>query len=291
MKIMITGSSGFIGGRLLKYFEDQNFEVVGFDYKENRDHDIADFYKVRSFLAEHQPEYIYHIAAQSFLKPGEDDPWNDLQINAIGMVNLMEAITQLDFGTNVLYTSTGAVYGLSELPHREDSICKPMGNYGVSKLAAEKYLQKWVMTQGIDAKIVRFSSVYGHRRRAGPVNIFCQQALNGGPITVYGTGSQTRDVVHVDDVVRGLERVAERGNAGEVYNVGCGVEHSVLEIARVVRKKMPRVEIEFKQHEKSAFDLPRSWFDISKVKNLGWEPKINLELGISLTLKDLEEHD
>jgi UDP-glucose 4-epimerase len=205
------------------------------------------------------------------------------------MVNLMETIDRLDFDTTVLYTSTGAVYGLSPLPHREDQVCRPMGNYGVSKLAAEKYLQKWVATQGVDAKVVRFSSVYGHKRRAGPVNIFCQQALKGGPITVYGTGAQTRDVVHVDDVVRGLERVAERGRAGEVYNVGCGVEHSVLEIARQVKKTMPYVEITYKKHAKSMFDLPRSWFDISKVKNLGWEPKIDLPLGIGLTLKDLEE--
>jgi UDP-glucose 4-epimerase len=123
------------------------------------------------------------------------------------------------------------------------------------------------------------------------VNIFCQQALAGGPLTVYGTGSQTRDVVHVDDVVRGLERVAERGRAGEVYNVGCGEEHSVIEVARQVKKAMPHVEITFKKHAKSMFDLPRSWFDISKVNNLGWEPKIDLPLGIGLTLQDLEHDD
>jgi len=288
MKIMVTGGSGFIGSRLIKHFEERkDLEVINFDYKQTREHDIADLYKVEAFLAEHEPEYIYHIAAQSFLKPGEDDPWNDLKVNAIGMVNLLESITKLDFDPTLLYTSTGAVYGLSELPHREDKICRPMGNYGVSKLAAEFYLKKWVVTQGLDAKIVRFSSVYGHKRRAGPVNIFCRQALNGGPITVYGTGSQTRDVIHVNDVCRGLERVAERGKAGEVYNVGCGEEHSILEIARVVRKAKS-AEITYKKHAKSTFDLPRSWFDISKVERLGWKPEIDLPTGVAMTLKELE---
>jgi len=281
----------FIGSRLIKHFQERDLEVVNFDYRENKNHDIAELGKVRAFLAEHEPEYIYHIAAQSFLKPGEDDPWNDLRINAIGMVNLLESIVRLDFDPTLLYTSTGAVYGLSELPHRETSLCRPMGNYGVSKLAAEFYLQKWVAVQGLDAKIVRFSSVYGHKRKAGPVNIFCQQALKGGPITVWGNGSQTRDVIHVDDVCRGIERVAERGKAGEVYNVGCGEEHSVLEIARQVKKAIRGVKITFKKHGKSAFDLPRSWFDISKVKGLNWEPKIDLPLGVGLTLKDLEEVD
>jgi len=289
MKIMVTGGSGFIGSRLIKHFEERdNVEVINFDYRETREHDIADLYKVEAFLAEHEPEYIYHIAAQSFLKPGEDDPWNDLKINAIGMVNLLESITKLDFDPTVLYTSSGAVYGLSGLPHREDMLCRPMGNYGVSKLAAELYLQKWVITHGLDAKIVRFSSVYGHKRKAGPVNIFCQQALRGGPLTVYGTGAQTRDVIHVDDVCDGLERVADRGKAGEVYNVGCGEEHSVLGIARMVNKVKP-TEITYQKYEKSIFDLPRSWFDISKVKGLGWEPKIDLKLGVNLTLRTLKD--
>jgi UDP-glucose 4-epimerase len=287
MKIAVTGGSGFIGERLVKHLVEQDLEVVNFDYRDDKNHDIAELSKVRAFLAEHEPEYIYHIAAQSFLQPGEDDPWNDLKINAIGMVNLLESIVRLDFDPVLLYTSTGAVYGKSELPHREDLVCRPMGNYGISKLAAEKYLQKWVVTQGLDAKIVRFSSVYGHQRRAGPVNIFCRQALKGGPLTVFGRGSQTRDVIHVNDVCRGIVRVAERGKPGEIYNVGCGEEHSVISIARQVKRQVD-VKIAFKKHADSAFDLARSWFDINKVQGLGWMPEIDLASGIGLTLKELE---
>lgn len=291
MNICVTGGAGFVGSHMVSYLKEKGMNPIIFDIMKDPAQDITDYDAVYNALETHEPAYIYHIAGQSFMAPGEKNPWNDLRVNGLGMVNLLQAIVNLNLDTVLVYTSTGAVYGLSELPHREDVICKPMSNYGISKLAAEKYLQKWVATQGLNAKIVRFSSVYGHHRRAGPVNIFCRQALDGGPLTVYGTGSQTRDPIHIEDVTRALEIVAERGRRGEIYNVGCGEEHSVIEIARLIKRKKPHVMITHTAHRDSPFDLPRSWFDISKTVNLGWEPRIDLDMGIGLTLYDLEPKD
>jgi len=288
LRILITGSAGFLGKCLMEHFKNQDLEVIGFDVKENPRNDISDFDAVRSFLSATEPDLIYHAAAQSFLQPGEDDPHNDARINIGGMINLLESIEKLDLDTCLVYTSTGAVYGLSPLPHREDMLCSPMCNYGISKLAAEKYLQKKSVTSGFDGKIVRFSSVYGHGRQAGPVNLFCAQAVAGGPITVYGSGSQTRDVIHVEDVAKGMERVAQRGRRGHIYNIGTGEEHSVMEIAKLIKKRKPGVEITDRRYEASPYDLPRSWFDINKALNLGWKPRIHLDLGVQMTLVDLE---
>ena len=167
-------------------------------------------------------------------------------------------------------------------------ICTPVSNYGVSKLAAEKYLQKWVITKGIDAKIVRYSSVYGAGRMHGPVNIFINKALAGQPLTVYGTGTQTRDLTYIDDAICGTELVMERGQRGEVYNVGLGREHSVAEVARMISKHFS-TSIEFVRHDLGPFDLSRSWYDITTIKGLGYVPKTDLALGISCTIFDLKE--
>jgi UDP-glucose 4-epimerase len=291
MNILVTGGTGFVGSHLVSYLREKGSNPVVFDLKQNPKQDVTNYDAVYAALKQLEPSYIYHVAGQSFMSPGEQNPWDDLRINGLGMVNILQAIANLNLDAVLVYTSTGAVYGLSELPHREDLVCKPMSNYGISKLAAEKYLQKWVATQGINAKIVRFSSVYGHHRKAGPVNIFCQQALKGGPLTVYGTGSQTRDPIHIEDVTRGLEVVAERGRRGEIYNIGCGEEHSVIEIARLVKRKRPHVQVKHVNHPENPFDLPRSWFDVSRMVNLGWEPRINLDMGVELTLYDLERKE
>jgi len=232
------------------------------------------------------PDQIYHLAGQAYLNTGEANPYNDLDVNAKGMINLLRLTENTDI--SLIYTSTGAVYGLSEVPHKEDSACRPMCNYGISKLAAELYLQKWVSTRGVDAKIVRFSSIYGPGRRAGPVNVFLRQAINGKPITVHGSGSQTRDYVHVEDVVRGMELVQERGQRGHIYNLGFGEEHSVAEVAGIVQQIYPSTSIEYVKAEYSPYDLPRSWFDITKARGLGYNPRMHLELGIRSTAFDME---
>jgi len=282
MRILVTGGSGFIGQNLVKYLEERDHDV--FNYDLNEGYDITDFNQLRGVI-ETGFDQIYHVAAQAFLGPGENDPCMDMRVNGFGMLNLLKCLE--DENIPMVYTSSGAVYGLSEIPHKEDLVCVPMSNYGVSKLAAENYLRKWVKTMGIDAKITRFSSVYGPHRKHGPVNIFINLAKQRKPITVYGQGTQTRDLVHVHDAIRGVERVLERGKRGEIYNIGLGEEHSVMEVAKIVTSVI-NVPIEHVKYEQSAFDLPRSWFDITKVQKLGYNPMMPLELGIRSTIFDME---
>lgn len=285
MKGLVTGGSGWLGSHLISVLKEKGFETVNFDLKNGQD--IRKTAALKRIFQENDFDFVYHCAAQAYLGPGEEDPYDDLVTNTMGMLNVLKCIEGTPI--NLIYTSTGAVYGRSELPHREDMLPRPMGNYGISKLAAELYLQKEVATKGIHAEIVRFSSVYGAGRKAGPVDIFVAQALKGGPLTIHGGGNQTRDMVHYSDVINGLELVRERGRPGEVYNIGTGIEHSVGEVAFIVKRHCPHVEIEYVKHAFSPFDLPRSWFDISKARKLGYEPKIDLEFGIELTMHDLQE--
>jgi len=278
MRILITGSSGFIGSHLVSKHREQGDEIFCFDVKESLRHDIQDGSSIKEAFNKFNPDAVYHCAGQVQPSFGEERPYADIMLNLYGMINVLKAMEGGD--AKMVYTSTGAVYGLSPLPHKEDMLCKPVCNYGVSKLAAEMYLQKWVATEGIDAKIVRFSSVYGPGRHYGPINIFLEKAVEGRNITVFGSGSQTRDFVHVDDVVQGMNLVLDRGGRGEVYNVGTGKETSVQEVAKVINNLHPEAKIEHKREVGSVYDLPRSWFDITKIQGLGYIPRIDLDLGI-----------
>jgi len=288
MRVFVTGGSGFVGSHIVDKSVKSGYEVFNYDLKVDKRLDILKPEVLQSEIQRFEPDVIYHCAGQVFLAPGEEDPVRDNRLNAVSMIYLCKAIEGTD--VSMVFTSTGAVYGLSGLPHREDMRCLPVCNYGVSKLMAEEYLRKWVATEGVNAKIVRFSSVYGGKRKAGPVNMFLEQAAKGGPIKVFGSGNQTRDFVHIDDVVRGLEMVHERGARGEVYNIGTGVETSVNQVAQLVKlKHYPELEIEFVPGKGSIYDLPRSWFDVTKAASLGFKAKVDLEFGIALTRNDMEK--
>lgn len=282
MKILCTGGSGWIGSNLVMHLKKKGHEVFNYDLKEG--YDIVDYLSLKECFEKRGFDCCYHLAAQPFLGPGENEPYNDVRINIFGMINMLRCLEE--YNIPMVYTSSGAVYGVSEtIPHREDAICMPASNYGVSKLAAEKYLKKWVLTKGVDAKIIRFSSVYGVGRKHGPVNIFINKALQGLPLTIYGSGSQTRDLIYIEDAINGLEIVMEKGVRGEIYNIGLGEEHSVSEVAKIVQSNID-VPITHVKHDMAPFDIARSWYDITKILGLGFDPKIGLEKGIELTLTD-----
>jgi UDP-glucose 4-epimerase len=288
MVTLVTGSSGFIARNLVKHLTDEGETVIKFDFKDGWS-DITDYSKIHKVFEEYTPERVYHLAAQAFVGPGEKDPYRDLMINGVGMLNILRCVTE--FPSKLLYTSSGAVYGLTNsFPHAEDALVRPTANYGCTKYLAELYLQKWVMTEGIDAKITRFSSVYGaDRGREGPVNVFLEKALAGEDLTVYGDGAQTRDMVHVSDAIQGMKIVMQKGKAGTVYNIGLGEEHSVLEVAEQVAQ-LTGAKIRFVNRSPSKFDVFRSYYDISRAKKIGFKPSIKLSEGITKTLEEMLSH-
>jgi UDP-glucose 4-epimerase len=282
LKCIVTGGSGFVGSAMVAKLKMEGHEVLSYDIKDK--YDILNAGQLKTVIGHFKPDQIYHMCAQAFLKPGEQNPEMDIKINGLGMVNLLKAIEETKIP--MVYTSSGAVYGLSTVPHSEDTMCVPVSNYGISKYAAEQYLRKWAITKNVDAKIIRFSSVYGANRTEGPVNIFINKALKGESLTVYGDGKQTRDMIYVDDALDALELVMEKGVRGETYNIGTGVESSVLDVAKIV-SGLTGATVEFTPYEMSAFDLKRSWYDTTKIQKLGFKPSFNLERGIRETMRKM----
>jgi UDP-glucose 4-epimerase len=243
--ICVTGGAGFIGSHLAEAFLARGDRVLVIDnLSGGRRENVppgAELYvlDIRSkeaaeVVRESGVDVLVHHAAQMDVRRSVEDPVFDADVNVLGSLNLAEACRHGGV-RQVLFASTGgAIYGEQDFfPATEDHPARPLSPYGVSKLAFERYLYFYHVTYGLDVACMRYANVYGERQNphgeAGVVAIFLNRLLAGEVPTINGDGLQTRDYVHVSDVVRA--NLAVVGKPGfNVYNVGTGVETTVVEL-------------------------------------------------------------
>jgi len=289
-KYLITGASGQIGSYVLERFLDRA-EVIGIDLKPPRIKELNDFIIIgdlrsREFVENivKDVDVIIHLAAQVSVERSWEDPIYDAENNILATINLLKESS----GSNVerfIYISSAAVYGEPRyLPIDENHPKDPISPYGVSKLAGEYYCK--VYSEDIYTIIVRPFNVFSPRMDpknpySGVIAKFIQRVKKKLPPIIYGNGRQTRDFVHVRDVVDFIEIAIRKGKRGEAYNVGTGKETSILELAEMIMEigKFKGEPI-FERPRKG--DVVRSVADIMKAKKIGFKPKTNLR-------KDLEE--
>lgn len=243
--IAITGGAGFIGSHLAEAYVAQGDRVLVIDDLSSgrreqvpagaelhvldiRSHEAA------SLVERAGIDILVHQAAQMDVRRSVADPAFDADVNVVGSLRLLEGARKGGV-RQVLFASTGgAIYGEQDcFPADESHPCRPLSPYGVSKLAVERYLYFYHATYGLDVTCLRYANVYGERQNphgeAGVVAIFLTRLLDGQTPTINGDGLQTRDYVHVSDVVRA--NLAAAGRPGfNVYNVGTGRETSVVEL-------------------------------------------------------------
>ncbi len=243
--ICITGGAGFIGSHLADAFLDAGHRVlIVDDMSGGRPENIpagAELHQldIRSqeaaeLVATSGVDVLVHHAAQMDVRRSVENPVFDADVNVVGSLNLFEAARRGGV-RQVLFASTGgAIYGEQDrFPADEDHPQRPVSPYGVSKLAVERYLFYYHTSYGLDVACMRYANVYGERQNphgeAGVVAIFLDRLLAGEVPTINGDGQQTRDYVHVSDVVRAnLAAVGQKGF--RTYNVGTGTETSVVEL-------------------------------------------------------------
>jgi UDP-glucose 4-epimerase len=292
MRALVTGGAGFIGSNLVDALLSRGDEVTVVDdlssgKRANLDGaaqlvelDIRDPALADAF-ADARPDVCFHLAAQADVPTSVERPDFDAEVNVVGTVRVLAAAADAP----VVFSSTGgAIYGECERPAREDDPRRPLSPYGIAKLAGEEYLAGWNRLHGTRHTALRFANVYGPRQEAGleggVVAIFFEAMAAGRETTIFGDGRQTRDFVHVDDVVRAILLAPEKAG---VYNIGSGVETSVLELhercreiagdARAPRTAPPREG-----------DVRRSMLDVSLAdRELGWRPEIPLADGLRRT--------
>ena len=305
MTALVTGGAGFIGSHVVDALLARGDEVVAVDdlstgRRENLsgalargaslvEADIRDADAVRDVFEAHSPEVVLHLAAQMDVRRSVADPLFDLSVNVGGTVNLLEASRDRGTGRFVFASTGGAIYGEAadrNPPLSEDAECLPDAPYGQSKLAAEGYLSLYGRLYDLSTIALRLGNVYGPRQdphgEAGVVAIFCGALLGGGRPRVFGDGHQTRDYVYVDDVVRALLAASDSGARG-IFNVGTGIETSVLELGRLLAEICER-RFEPEMAPERPGEVRRIAVDSARANDaLGWSARTALREGLRAT--------
>jgi len=310
MKALVTGGAGFIGSNLVDALLARGDEVTVVDdlstgRRENLERglaagatlveaDIRDREALEGIAREHEPEVVFHLAAQIDVRKSIADPAWDASINVGGTANVLEA-ARAGGARRVVFTSTGgAIYGEGEgqeLPLAEDAPLAPEAPYGQSKFAGEGYLALFERLYGLSSVPLRLGNVYGPRQdplgEAGVVAIFCGRLREGKRPTVFGDGRQTRDYIYVGDVVAAMLTAAESEATGP-FNVGTGIETDVLELVRQLAELGNTEGFEPELAPPRPGEVQRISIDPGRAKReLGWEAEVGLEEGLRLTLASI----
>nr|MDO8100873.1 SDR family NAD(P)-dependent oxidoreductase [Candidatus Njordarchaeota archaeon] len=305
-RILVTGGAGFIGSHLASALVNRGYEVTILDnlsfgtLKNITLHlssgqvrfvrcDVRNMQDVKETLDDF--DIVFHLAAITSVSYSIENPTTTNEVNGKGTRNLLEA----SLSSNVkrfINISSSAVYGNPRyLPIDEIHPVNPMSPYAKSKVKGEEYCAEFKEKYGLETLTLRLFNVYGSRQStnqySGVIAKFIEHIRRGKQPVIYGDGKQTRDFVHVSDVVQALLSSMNSNNAvGETFNIGSGKPITINELCQIVMRKL---NAEMKPvHEKPKYvDIKNSCAKIEKARKfLGYNPKINLEEG----LEDLVNH-
>lgn len=304
MKALVTGGAGFIGSNLTDALVARGDEVLVLDNLSTgrasnlsgaldngarlAEGSITDAAALDTLIGEFRPDAIFHLAAQIDVRKSVADPAADAAINVIGTINLLEAARRHAVGRFVFSSTGGAIYGdVETIPTPEDTVPVPEAPYGQAKFAAEGYLKLYSILYGMSTVSLRYGNVYGPRQdplgEAGVIAIFCGKLLAGERPTVFGDGTQTRDYLHVDDVVAANLAAGDASLTGS-FNIGTGRETSVLDLVAALA---PHAEADFTPVFEQARpgELARSALDPSAAREaFGWQAAVEIGPGMEATL-------
>jgi UDP-glucose 4-epimerase len=305
--VLVTGGAGFIGSHVAEAYSAEGWDVTvvddlstgkvdnipaGVEFLELdvRDEKLHELFRSRNGF-----DLVNHHAAQIDVRVSVAQPRLDADVNIGGLLNLLEAAKQWGAKRVVFVSSGGVVYGnANERPIPETATKQPESPYGVSKLVGEYYLRCYRILHGLDYVALRYSNVFGPRQdphgEAGVVAIFSNRIIAGKPITIFGSGEQTRDYVYVGDVVAANMTVSnallsEKSELDErAFNVGTGVETSVNELARSLMEAAGQ-EVPVERAAARSGELAWNCLHCEKLRSLGWKPAVELSEGLARTFR------
>ena len=295
MKALVTGGAGFIGSHLAERLLAEGWQVVVLDDLSNGfERNIpsgAEFVcgdaSDNTLLSRLLPgcDAIFHLAAVSSVLDSIERPLDVHSINLTTTLALLEAASKSGV-KRFVFSSSAAIYGDTHgTPAREDMIPSPLSHYAVQKLASEYYCGVYHRLHGLETVCLRYFNVYGPRQRAdspytGVITKFLTAARAGKPIILFGDGNQSRDFVHVGDVVAANIAAATRSSdlvAGKIFNIGTGTSVQVRELAAMVCKLFPEAG-EPRHEPPRAGEILHSRADITRAREvLGFDPRGRLE--------------
>jgi UDP-glucose 4-epimerase len=236
-------------------------------------------------------DVVIHLAANTGVGPSVEDPFADCQANVTGTLNMLEACRHAGVD-RLVFASSGAPLGVQTPPLHENMAPHPASPYGASKLAGEGYCSAYHHCFGVDTVVLRFGNVYGEGsgHKQSVVAKFIKQALAGDRLEVFGDGTQTRDFIHVTDLVRAIRRSAEQADiGGETFQIATAQETTVAEITDALVAVMQAEGLnppEVFNGASRAGDVARNYSDTTKAAaQLGWRAEVDLHSGLRRTLR------
>jgi UDP-glucose 4-epimerase len=302
-KACVTGGAGFIGTHLVRALLERGISVNVLDnLSVGRSEivpaqaslirgDVLDANAVKHALED--CDVVFHLAARVAIRSSFDFVFQDAQTNFLGTASLMEGVAKTESVKKVLFTSSMAVYADADSarPINEEYPRNPISTYGISKLGAEQLVHTMSRALGIQSNVLRLFNTYGAGQALSPyvgvVTIFVDKLASGENPTIFSDGEQSRDFVHVADIVQALLGAMDHGPAGETFNVGSGIPRSVNSILALLNKHMgtnqPGIHV-----AAATGELRYSTADISKAATmLNYCPRFTLESSISEVISEI----
>mgnify|MGYP001614075798 CR=1 FL=1 len=304
-KVLITGGAGFIGSHLAEAYIQAGYDVVIIDnLSAGRRANLpskACFYQldirdplIPQVFLEERPAYVNHHAALASVRLSVEDPQKDAGVNILGTLNVLESCVKAGVKKVIYASSGGVIYGDPDhVPSEECDPVRPLCPYGVTKAAVEMYLHYYSQVHGLAYTTLRYPNIYGPRQdpqgEAGVIAIFARKMLRAEPISIFGSGEQERDYLYVGDVAR-ANLLALKAGDGQAYNLGWGRGVSVTEVFQRL-KALTRYPLDPTFQPARKGEVSKNYLSAAKIqRELGWQPRVDLQEGMRRTVAHLREN-
>lgn len=296
-RMVITGANGFIGRSAKEYFE-KEYEITGIDlaekycgreaasgakgftyYQCNMSQNPAELANIFTGV---QPDVVLHCAGSANVGASVVNPMADLDGNLHSLYQLLLALKSFEKKPKIIFLSSAAVYGNpKQLPIKETDALAPISPYGLHKQMCEELCHYYNRVHGYRTRAIRIFSAYGSGLRKQLLWDIYQKYQNTGEINLFGTGNETRDFIHVFDIMYAIKLILAYDGPEEIFNVANGEEVAIKDLAHIYAKKLGESEDIVTFNGETKVGDPQNWrADISLLKKIGYEKKTELEAGI-----------
>ena len=297
MKILIIGAKGFIGSHCVDYFKTLGAQVYQADVNKIEAENSYTIERHNSdfsvLFQEHQFDICINASGSAHVGFSFENPSKDFELNVINVQKILIAIRDYNSNCKFINFSSAAVYGNPQfLPIAENSVCKPLSPYGFHKLQSELLLTEYHNFFDLNTCSLRVFSAYGPGLKKQLFWDLYQKSLHNDMISLFGTGSETRDFIYIDDLIQIIALVIQQSSfEGSIYNVATNIQTTIAEAAAVfIGALAPQKKVVFNGEVKVGD--PINWLaNIAALQEKGFQPQVDLQTGLKKYVKWLQENE